>query len=52
MFCDSPFACGSMLQKCEKGTQRRMACVVAKSAKKGRRDAEDAEDAGLAWCVL
>ena len=39
----SRFACGSMLQKCEKGTQRRRACVVAKSAKKGRRDAEDAE---------
>ena len=27
-----------MLQKCEKGTLRRRACVVAKSAKKGRRE--------------
>ena len=28
------------------------ACVMAKSAKKGRRDAKDAEDAGLTWWVL
>ena len=33
-----------MLQKCEKGTQRRMTCVVAKSAKKGRRDARRLND--------
>ena len=54
MFCDSLFACDSMLQKCEEGMLRRMACVVAcvvaKSAKKGRRDAEDAEDAEA--CVV